>query len=113
VDLHDRRLEALGTGLLDLAVGRRVEMVRDEAIWSGYWIDRREKGIARALDQLEAETIVDIRSIGALTIAVALDYLDFRFAECAWRSTHPSLAKLHAEWISRDSFASTSPVEMA
>lgn len=35
-DWNDRRLEALGNGLLDLTVARRVEMVRDEGLQSAY-----------------------------------------------------------------------------
>jgi glutathione S-transferase len=112
-DINDRRLEALGAGVLDLAVGRRVEMVRDEAIFSAYWIGRRERGIDRALDQLDGETIGNVRSIGALTIAIALDYLDFRYPESEWRRTHPALTKLHSEWKDRESFALTRPLETA
>ncbi len=54
-DWDDRRLEALGHGLLDLAVARRVEMVREEGLLCDYWITRRERAILRALDELEAE----------------------------------------------------------
>jgi glutathione S-transferase len=107
----DRRLEALGTGLLDLAVGRRVEMVRDEAIQSAYWISRRENGISRALDQLETE-IADASSIeglGPLTVAIALEYLDFRYPDSNWRDGHPHLGTLHDGWARRASFAETGP----
>lgn len=110
-DWDDRRLEALGTGLIDLAVGRRVEMVRDEAIYSDYWLGRRERGIARALDQLEAEceTGIERASLGALTIATALSYLDFRYPEADWRDGRPNLAALFEAWAVRDAFADTEP----
>jgi glutathione S-transferase len=108
---NDRRLEALGTGLLDLAVGRRVEMVRDEAIRSEYWISRREHGISRALDQLDAEIsdVGSIEGLGPLTIAIALEYLDFRYPESNWRDGHPHLVTLHDSWARRVSFAETAP----
>ncbi|WP_417493012.1 glutathione S-transferase N-terminal domain-containing protein [Maricaulis sp.] len=107
----DRRLEALGSGLLDLAVARRVEMVRDEAIYSSFWLGRRERGILRTLDELEREcaTPVEPLSLGGLTIALAVDYLDFRFPECEWRQQRPGLAALHGAWAGRASFAATAP----
>jgi glutathione S-transferase len=107
----DRRLEALGTGLLDLAVGRRIEMVRDQAIYSDYWISRRERGISRALEQLEDEIAVasSIEALGPLTIAIALDYLDFRYPDLNWRDGHAQLEALHEKWARRASFAKTAP----
>ena len=107
----DRRLEALGTGLLDLAVGRRIEMVRDEAIFSEYWIERREHGILRTLDQLEAgfDGDIAIKALGPLTIVVALGYLDFRFPESNWRDGRAKLLKLFETWAARDSYISTEP----
>ena len=107
----DRRLEALGTGLIDLAVGRRVEMVRDEALYSDYWLGRRERGIGRALDQLETECSDGLArmSLGALTVAVALSYLDFRFPEANWRKARPNLLALYQDWAAREAFAQTEP----
>lgn len=110
-DWDDRRLEALGTGLIDLAVGRRVEMVRETAIYSDYWLGRRERGIARALDQLETECGpgLELASLGALTIAVALSYLDFRYQEANWRDGRPHLQALYEGWAVRAAFAATQP----
>ncbi len=110
-DWDDRRLEALGTGLIDLAVGRRVEMVRDKAIYSDYWLGRRERGIGRALDQLEAEceTGIERASLGALTITTALSYLDFRYPEAGWREGRPNLRALFEGWAAREAFTATEP----
>lgn len=107
----DRRIEALGSGLLDLAVARRVEMVRETALFSDYWIGRRERGILRALDEMEAEApmLKTSQSLGALTIAIALDYLDFRFPESQWRKGRAGLEQLHRDWAERDSFKTTAP----
>jgi glutathione S-transferase len=109
-DWDDRRLEALGAGLLDLAVGRRIEMVRDTKIYSAYWINRRQDGILRALDQLEVElTDVEFKlSLGQLSIAVGLDYLDFRYPEASWRTDRPALVALFDFWAGRSSFKETS-----
>lgn len=110
-DWDEWRLQTLGSGLIDLAVARRVEMVRDEALYSDYWIGRRERGIARALDQLEPEAarLAETLGFAGLTIAVALDYLDFRYPEANWRDGRPNLDALHGFWSQRDSFVATSP----
>lgn len=110
-DWDDRRLEALGNGLLDLTVMRRVEMVRDEGIRSDYWIGRRERGIQRALAELEAgmEAVENPLAQGPLTMAIALAYLDFRYPECDWRSGRPLLQALHDVWSERVSFSQTRP----
>ncbi|MHA6288460.1 glutathione S-transferase N-terminal domain-containing protein [Maricaulis sp. CAU 1757] len=110
-DLADKRLEALGSGLLDLAVARRVEMVRDEDIQSDYWIQRRERAIMRAVDQLETivDEVDDWMALGPLTMAVALSYLDFRFPESGWRDNRPKLARLVGKWSERPSFIETRP----
>tara|TARA_R110000765_G_scaffold363756_1_gene453959 strand:+ start:417 stop:1007 length:591 start_codon:yes stop_codon:yes gene_type:complete len=110
-DWDDRRLEALGHGLLDLAVARRVEMVREPGLFCDFWIARRERGILRALDELEVEMamLASPVSLGALTIAVALDYLDFRYPESQWRRQHSALAALHEGWAARASFIATAP----
>lgn len=110
-DWNDRRLEALGNGLLDLTVARRVEMVRDEGIQSDFWIQRRERGIMRAIDEIE--TLIGHLEAplaqGPLTMAVALSYMDFRYPESDWRSGRPHLAALLEAWEARPSFKATPP----
>ncbi|OLF73090.1 hypothetical protein AWH62_09090 [Maricaulis sp. W15] len=110
-DWNDRRLEALGNGLLDLTVARRVEMVRDEGIQSDYWIGRRERGIMRAIDELEmAVGALDTPlAQGPLTMAVALSYMDFRYPESQWRAGRPHLKSLLEAWEARPSFKATPP----
>jgi glutathione S-transferase len=110
-DWNDRRLEALGSGLLDLTVMRRVEMVRDEGIRSDYWIGRRERGIQRAIDELESGmgAVENPLAQGPLTMAIALAYLDFRYPECDWRTGRPQLQALHEAWNARPSFIATAP----
>lgn len=109
--LDNRRMDILATGLIDLAVARRVEMVRDEASWSDYWIGRREDGIRRTLDVLENQSgsFRGEKSLEGLTLAVALDYLDFRFPESQWRDGRPGLRSIHQNWSTRPSFGETAP----
>ncbi|WP_291842629.1 glutathione S-transferase N-terminal domain-containing protein [Maricaulis sp.] len=110
-DWNDRRLEALGNGLLDLTVARRVEMVRDEGIQSDFWISRRERGIMRAIDELEIAVgkLDSPLGQGPLTMAVALSYMDFRYPESQWRAGRPNLKSLLEAWNSRPSFMATPP----
>lgn len=110
-DWDDRCLEALGNGLLDLTVARRVEMVRDEDIQSDYWIGRRERGIMRAVDELESlmGKVDTPMALGPLTMAVALGYLDFRYRQSRWREGRPRLQALFDTWSERPSFYETRP----
>lgn len=69
-----------------------------------------------ALDVLEqqAKTLAnaDEATIGEIAIAVALGYLDFRFAGKAWAKSRPELAKWYTEgFLHRASFVSTRPPE--
>ena len=108
-DWDDRRLESFASGLLDLAVGRRIEMVRDSEIYSEFWINRRQDGILRTLDQLESEFRgTDLQlSFAQLSLAVGLDYLDFRYPEASWRTGRPALADVFRFWCERASFLET------
>ena len=62
-----------------------------------------------ALDALEHERLAGPFDIGALTIACALGYLDFRFATEDWRKTRPKLAAWFAEIARRPSMQATEP----
>lgn len=105
------RQQALADGLLDLTMGRRIEMNRPANRRFKEWTERWERGIARTLAQLDSERGQFEHSVdlGALSIAVALSYLDLRYAELDWRSAHPGLASFHARWHARQSFVQTEP----
>ena len=47
--------------------------------------------------------------LGDIAVACALGYLDFRFAQLVWRSTHPELAAWAADVLARPSFVETTP----
>ena len=105
------RQQALADGILDLTMGRRIELTRDDALRWAFWAERWETGIKRAVTQLDEERSSFERSVdlGALSIAVALFYLDLRFAEWNWRSDHPELAEFAKRWGDRESFTLTEP----
>ena len=94
------RQQALGDGLLDAALLIRYELRRDEGMRSPAWVSAQMGRITRGLAAASGEDLAGALTIGHVTMAVALSYLDFRFADLDWRSTHPSLAT----WYD-DSFA--------
>jgi len=103
------RRQALGDGILDAAVNTRYEtfLRPQERRWDD-WIDNQKKKVARSLDVVEAEDLAGI-DIGTITIACALGYLDFRFADEDWRSGRPRLEAWYEEFARRPSMIATVP----
>ncbi|OAN46591.1 glutathione S-transferase [Paramagnetospirillum marisnigri] len=108
------KLQALGDGILDAALVRRLEatMRPEDKRWTD-WTDRQQRAIDRALDVLEEECASwgATFMIGQITMAVALSYLDFRFPTDAWRPNRPRLAAWYAQTITRPSLVATEPKE--
>lgn len=105
------RQQALADGLLDLTMGRRIEVQRDDGLRWDFWQNRWEDAIARTVDALEVERGQFERSVdlGALAIAVSLGYLDLRYSEFDWRARAPGLAAFAQTWFARQSFVETEP----
>ncbi len=105
------RLQALGDGLNDAAVARRLEQLRPDGERSASWIARQAAAMTRALDTLEAEaeTLGDQPTIGTIAVMAALGYMDLRFADEAWRQGRPDLAAWFERQAKRPSFAATGP----
>ncbi len=107
------RRAALADGMLDAAVGRVVEEHRrpQEFRYQG-WCERLSAAVERALDVFEAE-VAELPTLdyATLTLAVALGYLDFRFAESDWRPGRPVLAAWNADFSGRPSLVRTQPKE--
>ncbi len=106
------RLQATADGFCDAAVLVRYEgFVRPEdKQWSG-WIDGQLNKCRRALDVLESEssTFGDRCDIGTLSVAIALEYFDFRNADEQWRKKAPSLAAWYEAFSQRKSLQQTKP----
>ncbi|WP_428483946.1 glutathione S-transferase family protein [Rhodopila sp.] len=108
------RRHALGQGMLDNALPLLAEGFRPperqsephKALW-------RSKLVA-CVDALEGEAEALGRggfTVGHLAIGVALAYLDFRFADLAWRNGHPTLATWHESFNARPSVQANMPVD--
>jgi glutathione S-transferase len=106
------RQQAMADGLLDAALLARYEgfLRPEEKRWPD-WSKGQMKKIDGVLDQLEAESkaLKGKPTIGTVSIACALGYLDFRFAHIDWRDTHPNLAKWHEKIAARQSYIDSAP----
>lgn len=108
---RELRLAALGQGVTDAAFSAVIEGRRLEGERSPGWVERQKAAILRAMPVLEAEarTLAQGFGMGALSVAVALDYLDFRHAGLAWRQHVPRLREWFEEVRERPSLRATDP----
>ncbi|BAI76592.1 glutathione S-transferase (plasmid) [Azospirillum sp. B510] len=105
------RLQAIGDGICDAAVSRRLESGRPDGEKSAGWMERQRKAVARSLDLLEAEaaSLDGATTIGTIAVLAALGYLDFRFGQEDWREGRPALTAWFAKASDRDSLRRTAP----
>jgi glutathione S-transferase len=103
------RLQALGDGMLDASVSRRMEVIRPANEQSPGWIERQIKGVNAACAWLEARPTLlgGPTTVGHIAIGCALGYLDLRFAGDRWRSKYPRLADWNSIFEARPSMVAT------
>jgi glutathione S-transferase len=105
-------LQALADGILDAAVLCRYETAaRPGALRWPDWVAGQLDKVTSGLGVLEAQaTHFGARvDLGTISVACALGYLDFRYAELAWRERHPTLARWFDEFATRESMRVTRP----
>jgi len=101
----DLTLSALAEGMMDASLLQVYEIrKRPQEDRSQDWLDAQAEKVARSLDALEADipSLEDGITIGRITLACALGYLDLRF-NGDWRTGHPNLVS----WL--DGFAAEVP----
>ena len=103
------RLQALGDGILDACVSRRMDGMRPHEAAREAAMARQKEAVARALDALERDPPGAAWDIGTITVACALGYIDFRFESDAWRQGRPRLAAWYAAVAERPEMARTVP----
>ena len=101
--------QAVGDGIMDAAVSRRLDMGRPAEAARDAAMARQKAVVARALDLLQAEPPANHLDIGSITIACALGYLDLRFADDAWRDGRGKLAQWYAAMEQRPEIAQSAP----
>jgi glutathione S-transferase len=101
---------ALANGLLDVLILWRNEREKPEAAQTAAWLDSfRTKTIA-TLARFERDIPVIASApfgLAQITLGCCLSYLDFRFADFAWRNDHPNLAAWHTGFRARPSVQAT------
>ncbi len=108
------RRHALGQGMLDAALPLLGEgfrpLERQSEPHKELWRAKLRASVAALEHEAEALAVSGF-TVGHLAIGVALDYLDFRFADLAWREGRPRLAAWHTTFDARPSVAANPPVD--
>ena len=85
-------MQALADGIMDAAVARRMQVALPQDEGRIAFDARQKAAVERGLDRLEASPPQGLEDVGAIAVACALGYLDFRFADEPWRERYPRLA---------------------
>ena len=110
--------EALADGLMDAALLARMEVIfkgRPPEQQCQAWIDRQISKISAVLQAMstglgDKPFCSGVHfSLSDVAVGCALGYLDFRFAQIAWREAYPNLVRLQDKLSQRPSFADTAP----
>ena len=101
-------LQALADGLMDAAVALRYESTGEDKKNPDH-MRRYRATIDAGLGALERVKFAATPTIGEVATACALGYLDFRYADIAWRDTHPKLAAWFEKFAQYPSMQATQP----
>lgn len=102
--------QALADGIMDAAVGRRMEQARPQETARDAVMARHKDAVARALDVLEQDPPHQTLDVGSISVACALGYLTLRFSGEPWREGHPKLTAWFAQFGLNPCIARTKPV---
>jgi glutathione S-transferase len=105
------RQEALGDGILDATQPRRREIAlpQDEGRQSYIALQQGKVKAALAVLEAEADRLGMLTTIGEITIACALGYMDFRYPNEPWRPGHPKLEAWYAKVAAMPAMTRTVP----
>lgn len=110
-----KRDEALGNGIADAGMLIFLERKRDPARQDAAWMARQrskvDAGIAALARELGGKPFLhgDSLTLGDVSCACALLWLEFRLPEIAWRTRHAELGRWIERLESRPSFQQTRP----
>jgi glutathione S-transferase len=100
-------LAALGDGIAEAAVGWIVEGRQDTP--NGKVRARHMGSILAGLDALERSKFAKDPTIGEISVACALGYVDFRMPDLDWKSPRPKLSSWYAQFCEYPSMKATAP----
>ena len=106
------RLQAVGDGILDAGILCRYEAaLRPQELQWADWVAGQKAKWQAGLDLLErdAAALAGEPTIGAITAACALGWLDFRYGDDDWRRGRPQLARWFEQFSQRPSMRATMP----
>ncbi len=103
------RFQAIGDGIMDAAVLRRMDMGRPAEDARDAAMTRNREAVERALDLLQSDPPANHLDIGSISVACALGYLDLRFAADNWRDGRGKLAQWYAGMAERPEIAESAP----
>ena len=102
--------QAAADGIVDACVLRFLERKREEPQRAADWIARQETSIKTTCAWFAQQPLAAHGfSLGSLSLATALGYLDLRYGDYAWRTEHEALAVWHREFCERPSLRETAP----
>ncbi|WP_423456706.1 glutathione S-transferase family protein [Ottowia sp. VDI28] len=106
------RWHAFGDGLLEVLILWRNERERAQPLQNLMdAFELKARASLRLLDTEAAALEAAPLSIGTITLACAVGYMDYRFDSFGWRAQAPHLARWHAKLCERPSFKATEPVD--
>lgn len=103
---HALRCNALANGMLESAQLVRFEQSRPEPFRYDKWADAQLGKVKRGFAFLE-QNLPGEADMGAVAVACAIGWLDFRFPDLNWRDQAPALSAWFDVFSQRPSFAST------
>jgi len=103
------KFQSLGDGILDAAVPCRGELQKPKEAARDGLIARYKTVIRRTVDVLEQDPPHAHVDIGSITVACALGYLDFRYADEPWRPNHTKLTAWYEAFARNKGIAETAP----
>ena len=109
------RQQALADGVLEVSVGLRYEnSTRPEALrwsdWTAAQMTKLEAALQALQDEFVSPQAEAVLNLGEIAVVAAVGYLDFRYAQCDWRSRYPRLAEAYAPVLARADVQATAPV---
>ena len=106
---------ALTDGLMDAAAKHRVEQLRPEALQWPDWLARQKGKLRAGLSVIETRLSThpwlanDTYSVADIGLMCALNFIDFRQPDEAWRTDCPHIAQWEARLANQPAFAQTLP----